>query len=66
MESKEELKGAKDRKNVQSNATGNSEPSLPPEPRSPGEGSLNDPPHHPGAATTPGAGPNPTPSETGR
>lgn len=42
-------------------------PGLPPEPRNPDELDFDGrPPHHPGAASAPGEGPNPTPPETGR
>lgn len=40
---------------------------LPPEPRNPDELDFDgQPPHHPGAASAPGEGPNPTPPQTGR
>lgn len=42
-------------------------PTLPPEPRNSDElDSSGGPPHHPGAASAPGEGPNPTPPVTGR
>lgn len=40
------------------------QPSLPPEPRNDDELDFEGtPPHHPGAASVPGAGPNPTPPQ---
>ena len=42
-------------------------PELPPEPRNPDELDFDGhPPHHPGAVSAPGEGPNPTPPVTGR